>query len=66
MAVQRGKIAQLAVGSAQIDNLAVTRGKIADLAVDTLKIADNAVTVPVSAFAEISVVLILNMSLFRL
>ncbi|MFK7028305.1 TipJ family phage tail tip protein [Acinetobacter baumannii] len=55
LAVQRGKIAQLAVGSAQIDNLAVTRGKIADLAVDTLKIADNAVTVPVSAFAEISV-----------
>ncbi|MEF3816042.1 phage tail protein [Acinetobacter baumannii] len=55
LAVQRGKIADLAVGSAQIDNLAVTRGKIADLAVDTLKIADNAVTVPVSAFAEISV-----------
>ncbi|MCQ9990575.1 phage tail protein [Acinetobacter baumannii] len=55
LAVQRGKIAELAVGSAQIDNLAVTRGKIADLAVDTLKIADNAVTVPVSAFAEISV-----------
>ncbi|KMV05529.1 phage tail family protein [Acinetobacter baumannii] len=55
LAVQRGKIAQLAVGSAQIDNLAVTRGKIADLAVDTLKIADHAVTVPVSAFAEISV-----------
>ncbi|EJB8459143.1 phage tail protein [Acinetobacter baumannii] len=55
LAVQRGKIAELAVGSAQIDNVAVTRGKIADLAVDTLKIADNAVTVPVSAFAEISV-----------
>ncbi|MEW0951690.1 TipJ family phage tail tip protein [Acinetobacter baumannii] len=55
LAVERGKIADLAVGSAQIDNLAVTRGKIADLAVDTLKIADNAVTVPVSAFAEISV-----------
>lgn len=55
LAVQRGKIAQLAVGSGQIDDLAVTRGKIADLAVDTLKIADNAVTVPVSAFAEISV-----------
>ncbi|MDI9661439.1 TipJ family phage tail tip protein [Acinetobacter nosocomialis] len=55
LAVQRGKIADLAVGSAQIDNVAVTRGKIADLAVDTLKIADNAVTVPVSAFAEISV-----------
>ncbi|MDO7534994.1 phage tail protein [Acinetobacter pittii] len=55
LAVQRGKIAELAVGSGQIDNLAVTRGKIADLAVDTLKIADNAVTVPVSAFAEISV-----------
>ncbi|WGM25473.1 TipJ family phage tail tip protein [Acinetobacter pittii] len=55
LAVQRGKIAELAVGSAQIDNLAVTRGKIADLAVNTLKIADNAVTVPVSAFAEISV-----------
>ncbi|EHU3334243.1 phage tail protein [Acinetobacter baumannii] len=55
LAVERGKIADLAVGSAQIDNVAVTRGKIADLAVDTLKIADNAVTVPVSAFAEISV-----------
>ncbi len=55
LAVQRGKIAQLAVGSGQIDDLAVTRGKIADLAVNTLKIADNAVTVPVSAFAEISV-----------
>ncbi|HEE6545532.1 TPA: phage tail protein [Acinetobacter baumannii] len=55
LAVERGKIADLAVGSAQIDNLAVTRGKIADLAVDTLKIADNAVTVPISAFAEISV-----------
>ncbi|HFE8666497.1 phage tail protein [Acinetobacter baumannii] len=55
LAVERGKIADLAVGSAKIDNLAVTRGKIADLAVDTLKIADNAVTVPVSAFAEISV-----------
>ncbi|WP_303282896.1 TipJ family phage tail tip protein [Acinetobacter nosocomialis] len=55
LAVERGKIADLAVGSAQIDNLAVTRGKIADLAVNTLKIADNAVTVPVSAFAEISV-----------
>ncbi|KQE83318.1 phage tail protein [Acinetobacter baumannii] len=55
LAVQRGKIADLAVGSAKIDNLAVTRGKIADLAVDTLKIADHAVTVPVSAFAEISV-----------
>ncbi|MHC3082214.1 TipJ family phage tail tip protein [Acinetobacter nosocomialis] len=55
LAVQRGKIADLAVGSAQIDSLAVTRGKIADLAVDTLKIADNAVTVPVSAFSETSV-----------
>ncbi|WP_258580151.1 TipJ family phage tail tip protein [Acinetobacter baumannii] len=55
LAVERGKIADLAVGSAQIDNVAVTRGKIADLAVDTLKIADNAVTVPISAFAEISV-----------
>ena len=55
LAVERGKIADLAVGSAQIDNLAVTRGKIADLAVDTLKIADYAVTVPVSAFAETSV-----------
>ncbi|MBP1484778.1 TipJ family phage tail tip protein [Acinetobacter nosocomialis] len=55
LAVERGKIADLAVGSAQIDNVAVTRGKIADLAVDTLKIADNAVTVPVSAFAETSV-----------
>lgn len=55
LAVQRGKIAELAVGSGQIDDLAVTRGKIADLAVDTLKIKDNAVTVPVSAFAEISV-----------
>ncbi|EHU1208283.1 phage tail protein [Acinetobacter nosocomialis] len=55
LAVERGKIADLAVGSAQIDNVAVTRGKIADLAVDTLKIADYAVTVPVSAFAETSV-----------
>ncbi|MDC3808802.1 phage tail protein [Acinetobacter baumannii] len=55
LAVQRGKIAELAVGSGQIDDLAVTRGKIANLAVDTLKIADNAVTVPVSAFAETSV-----------
>ncbi len=55
LAVERGKIADLAVGSAKIDNLAVTRGKIADLAVDTLKIADHAVTVPISAFAEISV-----------
>ncbi|MEG9479987.1 phage tail protein, partial [Acinetobacter baumannii] len=55
LAVERGKIADLAVGSAQIDNLAVTKGKIDKLAVDTLNIADNAVTVPVSAFAEISV-----------
>ena len=55
LAVKAAKIDSLAVTTAKIDNLAVTGAKIADLAVDTLKIQDNAVTVPVSAFAEISV-----------
>ncbi|ALV73063.1 hypothetical protein RZ95_09235 [Acinetobacter johnsonii XBB1] len=54
LAVKAAKIDSLAVTTAKIDNLAVTGAKIADLAVDTLKIQDNAVTVPVSAFAEIS------------
>lgn len=54
LAVKSAKIDSLAVTTAKIDNLAVTGAKIADLAVDTLKIQDNAVTVPVSAFAEIS------------
>ncbi|WP_151813249.1 phage tail protein [Acinetobacter sp. TUM15375] len=55
LSVKAAKIDNLAVTTAKIDNLAVTGAKIADLAVDTLKIKDNAVTVPVSAFAEISV-----------
>ncbi|MBP1478104.1 phage tail protein [Acinetobacter nosocomialis] len=55
LSVKAAKIDNLAVTTAKIDNLAVTGAKIADLAVDTLKIRDNAVTVPVSAFAEISV-----------
>jgi len=54
LAVKSGQIDDLAVKTGKIDNLAVTGAKIADLAVDTLKIQDNAVTVPVSAFAEIS------------
>ncbi len=52
--IDTAHIKQLAVKSAQIDNAAVTTAKIGDLQVDTLKIQDNAVTVPVSAFAEIS------------
>lgn len=54
LAVKAAQIDNLAVTTGKIDNLAVTGAKIADLAVDTLKIQDNAVTVPVSAFAEIS------------
>ncbi|SNU14097.1 Membrane protein involved in Golgi transport [Acinetobacter johnsonii] len=54
LAVKSGQIDDLAVKRGKIDFLAVGTGQIDDLAVNTLKIQDNAVTVPVSAFAEIS------------